>query len=216
MDSAEKILRTKYGFEKPFKPDPLALRAMHFIKNGTNLLDAGCGEGADSVFYADQGFEVIAIDENREYLNGLRSFAIDHELSNLEIKETNLLEFQYPKNYYDVISCLLVGCCMKKSEFQQLLPLLKDSVKRGGYIIMSLRNYLDAEFQEYTQTEKMIEPNTFRKKDDCCKIRYYIEKDQLRKSFSEFDIIYYFEGCTPDKYEDVDMHGDSYIICRKK
>jgi hypothetical protein len=80
---------------------------------------------------------------------------------------------------------------------------------------MSLRNYLDPEFKEYLPTEEMIEPNTFRKKEDCCKIRYYIEKGRLRQHFTDFEILYYYEGLVPDKYQEVPKHGDSYIICRR-
>lgn len=80
---------------------------------------------------------------------------------------------------------------------------------------MSLRNYLDEEFNEYASSEKMIEPNTFRKKEDCCKIRYFIEKGKLRESFSDFEVVYYYEGYAPDKYGEVAQHGDSHIICRK-
>jgi len=81
---------------------------------------------------------------------------------------------------------------------------------------MSLRNYLDPDFKEYCSTEKMIEPNTYLKKEDCCKIRYFIEKDRLREVFEDFEILYYYEGLKPDKYQEVPKHGDAYIICSRK
>ena len=80
---------------------------------------------------------------------------------------------------------------------------------------MSLRNYLDPEFADYVASERMIEPNSFRKREDCCKIRYYIEKNRLREVFKDFEILYYYEGYAPDKYKEVSKHGDSYVICKK-
>jgi tellurite methyltransferase len=215
MSISDNRLRNKYGFEYPFKRDPLAEKALRYLKNSEHLLDVGCGEGADSVFFAKKGFQVTAIDSNNIYLSRLRAFIGDKRFTNISIKCGNVIDYPYRKNFYDVISCLLVGCCMKRSDFEKLLTVLKQTIKRSGIIIMSLRNYLDPEFTDYVSTETMIEPNTFRKREDCCKIRYFIEKNRLRELFSDFDILYYYEGPAPDKYREVAEHGDSYIICKK-
>jgi len=61
---------------------------------------------------------------------------------------------------------------MRRSEFEKMLLSIKQAVKPKGVIIMSLRNYLDPEFEEYSSTDEMIEPNTYFKKDACCEIRY--------------------------------------------
>ena len=215
MNYSATILKNKYGFENPFTPDQLSKKALRFLKGSKNLLDIGCGEGADSVFYAKKGFQVTAIDNNKIYLKRFRAFQKDNELANISIRCTDVLSHHYPSNRYDAVNCLLVGCCMKRSDFEKLLVTVKQTVKPGGIIIMSLRNYLDPEFEVYSSTEKMIEPNSFRKKEDCCKIRYYIEKKRLREVFEDFEILYYYEGLAPDKYKEVPKHGDSYIICRK-
>ncbi|RLD28650.1 MAG: hypothetical protein DRI70_03245 [Bacteroidetes bacterium] len=208
-------LSEKYGFESPFKPDPLAKKALSSIKSGKHLLDIGCGEGADSVFFAKKGFQVEALDNNNDYLSRFRAIKKDQDLSNISIRNCDVISYKYPPGHYDVINCLLVGCCMKRSEFEKMLASIKQAVKPKGIIIMSLRNYLDPEFVEYSLTEKTIEPNTFLKKDDCCKIRYYIEEGRLRYLFEDYEIHFYFEGLAPDKYEEIPEHGDSYIICSR-
>lgn len=215
MSVSDKRLRNKYGFEYPFEADPLARKTLRYLKDRNYLLDVGCGEGADSVFFAKKGFGVTAIDSNKIYLSRLRAFIADKECTNISVKCGDVIDFPYRQNFYDVINCLLVGCCMKRSDFDRLLITLKQTVKRSGIIIMSLRNYLDSEFTDYVSTERMIEPNTFRKREDCCKIRYFIEKGRLRECFADFEILYYYEGYAPDKYKEVQKHGDSYIICKK-
>jgi 2-polyprenyl-3-methyl-5-hydroxy-6-metoxy-1,4-benzoquinol methylase len=215
MSSAATVSRNKYGFEYPFKHDPLSAKALRYIKGARYLLDVGCGEGADAVFYAKKGFHVTAIDSNKIYLSRLRAYKTDHQLSNISIKFGDVIHHRYRQQFYDVINCLLVGCCMKRSDFEALVTVVKQTVKHNGTIILSLRNYLDPEYTDYVSTEKMIEPNTFRKREDCCKIRYFIEKNRLRECFAGFEILYYYEGHTADKYKEVEMHGDSCIICRK-
>jgi len=216
MKTSVSKLRNKYGFENPVKPDPLSGKALRYLKGGKHLLDVGCGEGADSIFFAKKGFQVTAIDSNKIYLSRLHAFAGDKNLTNISIKYGDVIDYQYRQNFYDVIICLLVGCCMKQSDFEKLVIALKQTIRRTGIIIMSLRNYLDPEFADYIATERMIEPNTFRVKEDCCKINYFIEKNRLRESFANFEILYYYEGYAPDKYRKVPKHGDSYIICKNK
>ena len=63
MGKLEEIQK-KYDFEYPFKADPLAIKALDYINNGKYLLDIGCGEGADSVFFAKKGLQVVAVDTN--------------------------------------------------------------------------------------------------------------------------------------------------------
>jgi hypothetical protein len=156
------------------------------------------------------------LDNNEKHLDRLQAFINDNSLTYASVMNANVLDFQYPKNYYDVISCILVGCCMSRSDFEKLLVALKLTVKKGGIIIMSLRNYLDPQFKAYVSAETMIEPNTFNKVDSCCEIRYYIEKNRLHECFLDFEILYYYEGLAKDKYEEIQQHGDSYIICKKK
>ena len=159
---------------------------------------------------------VTAVDGDELYLKKFRTLKNDFGLSNISIKCTDLTTFSYPVDHYDAVSCLLVGCCMKKSDFEKMLIPLKRSLKHGGIVVMSLRNYRDPEMAEYLTTEKMIEPNTFFKKDDCCKIRYYIEKRRLRALFDGFEILYYYEGLQRDKYGEVEKYSDSNIICTKR
>lgn len=216
MGNSSEILKKQFGFELPFKPDPLARKSLQYIKGKKRLLDTGCGEGPDSVFFAKKGFQVTAFDANGSYLKPFRKFRAHHNLSGITIQRRDAIKYRYPRNYYDVINCLLVICCMKRSEFAKILKPLKQSVKPGGVIIMSALNYLDPELNKYRSSQKMIELNTFRHKENCCRFTYFIEKGRLRKEFSDFEILYYFEGYVPCKYNEHPRHGVSNIICRRK
>lgn len=207
-------LQKKYGFEHPFITDPLVRRAIRY-RNGSTVLDVGCGEGADSVYYAKKGFSVAAIDLNAAYLRRLRAYRDDHDISGLSVIRHNVVTYRYPPGAYDVVSCILVVCCMKRSEFERVVPKLKRAVRPGGIVVMSARNYLDPELPDYQRASRELEPNTFPHKEDCCNYVYFLEKGRLRGMFADFTILYYYEGCAPCKYKEHPKHGDSYIICRR-
>ena len=210
-------LKEQYGFENPFIPDPLVRKAIRYCK-GAKVLDVGCGEGADSVYYAKHGFAVTAIDNNRTYLKRLRSYLRDNRIPGVSVSFHDVVTYRYPRNRFDVVSCILVICCMKKSEFERMIIPLKQCVKPGGTIILSARNYLDPELREYRKSEKVIEPNTYRHKAKCrhqCTYVYFVEKNMVKKAFEDFEILYYYEGYAPCKYGEHPKHGDTYIVCRR-
>ncbi len=205
----------KYSFENPFKTDPLLRRAFPFIKDRKKALDIGCGEGADSVFLAKKGFLVQAIDNDKTALTRFKAYRYDHKLSDIRIQKHDVVRFPYKESAFDVINCLLLICCMRKSDFRKLLQPMKRALKPGGIIILSSRNYLDPKLKEYHATEKMIEPNTFIKKDDCCRIAYFVEKNELKNAFKDLEILYHFEGMVPCKHKKHGDHGETHIICRR-
>ena len=207
-------VEVRYGFENPFVPDPLLKKALRYCR-GEKVLDVGCGEGADSAYFAKKGFNVTAIDRNDEHLSRFRKYKRENNLPSITIRQQDVRTFGFPANMYDVISSLLVVCCMKRSEFGKTSDKIKRSVKRGGIVIMSSRNYLDPELQDYADKQRMIEPNTFQSKDGCCKFVYFIEKGRLREMFDDFEVLYYFEGYKPCKYHEHPRHGDSLLICRR-
>ncbi|HUL44074.1 MAG TPA: class I SAM-dependent methyltransferase [Bacteroidota bacterium] len=213
--STRRSIEKVYGFENPFKPDPLTRKAARFLRKPGCMLEVGCGEGADSVFFARRGWTVRSFDKNADQLRRFRRFRRDHRLSKITILNSDALRHRFEPNRFDAVLCILVLCCMKRSEFEALLGPLRNSVKLGGFIVASARNYLDPEFKKFRTSERMIERNTFKDPDECCRFLYFFEKDQMRRSFPDFEILHYREGHGPCKYGEHQFHGDSEIICRR-
>ncbi|MGH8104307.1 MAG: class I SAM-dependent methyltransferase [bacterium] len=209
-------LKTRYGFMNPFKPDPLSHKVVNYCNRG-HLLDVGCGEGADSAFFARRGFRVTAFDANADYIKRFRAYARDHDLSQIAIRRQNAVTYRYPRAAFDAVISFLVFCCMKRSEFERVLEPVKRAVRPGGIVAIAVRNALDPEFKELQEKEKPVEQNTYHDADDCCKFLYFFEPGRLRDSFNDFEVLYYFEGTVPCKYKEAGhkSHGDSHIIARR-
>ena len=206
----------KYGFENPFKVDPLIRRAMKFLPPGGTLLDVGCGEGADSVYLARKGFSVTALDRNAGWLRRLRRYCAGEDVPPMTIRHRNVVTYDYPRNAFDAVISILAVCCMKRSDVARLIPKLRRTVKPGGIVVMSARNYLDPEYHDYCRDGCCVEANTFRNQDYCCNFIYFLERARLRELFEGFRVHYYYEGFAPCKYGEHPKHGDSYIICRRQ
>ena len=56
-------------------PTILALEAHELIKNNsiTNILELGCGQGRDSLFFANLGYDVVATDISENAINFIKT-----------------------------------------------------------------------------------------------------------------------------------------------
>ena len=58
----QKYLRTPHEYIWGREPSSFAREAAEFLPRGARVLELGCGEGRDSVFFGSLGFEVIGVD----------------------------------------------------------------------------------------------------------------------------------------------------------
>ena len=62
-------------------PSGFAKEVVALIPEGGRILDLGCGEGRDSVYFASCGFEVTALDISRAGLEKAQRLAEEHEVT---------------------------------------------------------------------------------------------------------------------------------------
>ncbi|MBZ1348379.1 MAG: methyltransferase domain-containing protein [Candidatus Nealsonbacteria bacterium] len=82
-----------------------AKRSFSEIKNKPliSLLDIGCGIGVDSIFFAQNGLKVTAVDFSE---SGIRKFkqTIEHKkIKNIILLQEDISDFKFPPNSFDVV-----------------------------------------------------------------------------------------------------------------
>ena len=106
-------------------------------------LDVACGSGRHALHLAKNGFDVDAIDRDRESLATLSTAAAQQHLTHLAVKEVDLERAtderpEFPSNTYDVI---LVSFYLHRP----LFPWLVDALKPKGVLLyetFTIENYL--------------------------------------------------------------------------
>jgi dihydroneopterin aldolase len=105
-------------------------------------LDVACGSGRHALYLAANGFEVDAIDRDRESLATLSAAAAQRHLSHFAVKEVDLERTtderpEFPANAYDVV---LVSFYLHRP----LFPWLIDALKPKGVLLyetFTIENY---------------------------------------------------------------------------
>jgi len=150
-------------------PHPLIRQIWQQLPAGCNVLDLGCGSGRDTLFLAQQGFHVTAVDRSPEVIQQLQFTANQLALKNIRTICHSIDTLTLPDPSYELINMANVLHFLAKETAIELLDRVKNSLPSGGQIIIQAFTTKDVLFQ--TRRHKA-----------------YFETEELRTLFADFDI----------------------------
>lgn len=129
----------------PGSPSPFAKEIIKYLSPNTTLLELGCGNGRDAVFFSDHGIQVTGIDQalteidylNKEYVNENLKFVCD-DFTKI-IKLNGLFDSIYSRFTFHAIS--------EKQE-NHVLQWTRKNLSPGGLFFLEVRSIKDKLFQE--------------------------------------------------------------------
>ena len=106
---------------------------------GTNVLDAGCGNGWLSVCAWEKGFNVYSLDVGESEIGEI-SFLLRSGNADVELARASLLTLPYVDSFFDSIMC--VNVLEHVSEVEKAVLEMKRVLKGGGRLIIVVPNGL--------------------------------------------------------------------------
>ena len=99
---------------------------------GARILDFGCGAGRDAKYFAEKGYEVVAIDGSEELCKIANQFTgvVAHQMFFGELDETG--------EYDGIWACASI-LHLRKEELIDIIPRMIRAVKTEGYLYMSFK-----------------------------------------------------------------------------
>lgn len=132
------------------EPTVDVVRAVKYVQqfNGVNnepvALDIGAGDGRNSLYLAENGFHLIAVDAAQEAITRLEKRL--HKFPDVQLVCTDLLEFDYPHDIELLVASYIVH--LLPEPFDRLNE-WSESVCPGGFIVVSSRGRLHFDPPEY-------------------------------------------------------------------
>ncbi|MFJ5159592.1 tellurite resistance methyltransferase TehB [Pantoea sp. NPDC088449] len=118
----------KYGLT-PTHSEVLA--ALPHLEVG-KALDLGCGQGRNSLFLNQHGFEVTAWDSNPTSLDRLNSIIAEENLQNIHTELCDLNSVRFNGDYQFVLSTVVM-MFLQPSTIPQLIADMQASTRKYGY-----------------------------------------------------------------------------------
>ncbi len=111
--------------ERPF------LKIVRAMRLGGRLLDIGCGYGRASLRFADAGFEVTGIDNNRDAVRKFNRFARERNLPARAFYR-NVSRYNLGTQEWNAIVCEYVFQALQREQAEDLLQRIQGTTKKGG------------------------------------------------------------------------------------
>lgn len=133
--SAENPSRTpEMKFSDFWEPEEKVVELSKLLKSGT-VLDLGAGQGRDSIFLAEKGFDVTAVEREHSQVEILETKNANLE-NKVKIEEVDLKDFKSDQQY-DVVICDMVLHFMTPEDVVATIQRIQDMTKEGGYNIVT-------------------------------------------------------------------------------
>ncbi|MBN2093080.1 class I SAM-dependent methyltransferase, partial [candidate division KSB1 bacterium] len=109
------------------------------------ILDAGCGYGGKTIYYAEQGGKhVIGVDLDEKHINYALEYAAKKNFPNVEFKVANLANLPFESDKFDVILLNDVVEHIKRPILIDVLKECKRVLKKGGRIFIEFPPWTSA------------------------------------------------------------------------
>ncbi|NJC70618.1 class I SAM-dependent methyltransferase [Planosporangium thailandense] len=118
------------------RPNPLLVREVASLAPGT-ALDLGCGEGADAIWLAKQGWRVTAVDIAATALRRAAARATEAGVRDRIVWERHDLSQSFPAGLFDLVSAQFFHSPVAVAdEREKILRRAADAVAPGGVLLI--------------------------------------------------------------------------------
>ena len=172
------------------EPSKFALMCYEDFKHKVKkILELGCGQGRDSIFFASKGLEVSAIDSSKVAIENLTAKTKEISL-NLYLKNINAVKgLPFHNNHFDAIySHMFYNMDFSDDELKFLFSETKRVLKNKGLLSFSVRSDKDIMYNKGTKVaDNIYDINGFH-------IRFFTEEDIKFFINNNFEIEKIIEG----------------------
>ncbi len=178
-----------------------------------HALDLGAGDGMATLWLAESGFKVDAVEKDPEACRRLREASIG---LNVDIYPKDVLEFVFPQEMYSLILASAVLHFIKPTDLWALADRIVAALVSGGFLIAEVLTTDDPGYDVlHVSGAEQIEPNTFELSSSEGVIHYFAPTE-LRRTFSTLEILLYEETRRRDIQDPVGYRAGASLVARKR
>lgn len=180
--------------------ETILMRFADGLTRGSVVLDIGAGQGRNSVFLAERGFTVHALEPSKVASNALEQLAGKRRLS-MEVFSTAFERFDPPVEQYAGILVFGLIPDLDWPSIHKLLSRIHEWSGRGSLIWVTGFTTQDPAYDRHSSHWETLGKHSFRGPGGV--VRTYLEPGQIVTVFGKYSVQHHREGLGP-----VHRHGD--------
>jgi trans-aconitate methyltransferase len=175
-------------------------------------LDLGAGAGDATLWLADRGFKVDAVERDEQISRDLIQACEGQEV---EIYNCDVIEFKFPHERYSVINASAILHFIKPTDLWSIADRLVAALVPGGFLIAEALTTDDPGYEAlHLSGQEQIEPNTF-SLPSVEGVIHYFEPGELSRIFSSLEVTLYEETRRKDEEDPVGFRAGASLVARK-
>ena len=121
--------------DAPRKPNELLVREADALTPGT-VLDLGCAEGGDAIWFAERGWRVTAVDVSKTALDRAATHARNAGVADRIDWQRHDLARSFPEGVFDLVSAQFLHSPAEPEERVGILRKATEAVAPGGLLLI--------------------------------------------------------------------------------
>jgi cyclopropane fatty-acyl-phospholipid synthase-like methyltransferase len=134
--------------DKPFKPSPFAEFVLSYIEKEKKLIELGCGNGRDSIYFAEQkDINILALDQAEAEIDFLnRNFNYDNLIfSSEDFTDLSIVE------KFDYVYSRFTFHYISEEQENNVLKWIKSNLNKDGLFFIEARSIKDDLYRQGIQ-----------------------------------------------------------------
>lgn len=195
------------------EPSDKAYYLLHRWKNNNRqrLLDLGCGVGRHAIFFAENGFEVDAIDLSESAVIQLNEFCENNGLK-INTKIGDMADLPYESSSFDYLLAYHTIFHTDGTGIKKVISEIHRVLSNDGEVFLTFNSKNNPDF--HNPTNMKVDDNTIVKTEGIEKDipHYYVDEEEIKNLISKFKIISFYQ-CESIKENE---HSWYYCVLAKK
>ncbi len=193
-------------------PDLVLMQYLDLIPKGV-ALDLGSGEGRNTIFLAEQGFEVDAFDRKEDAVANLQALAQEEKLAIRAIKN-ELTTLTIIPNRYSLALIAWVLMFLRRGEREGLVKMTLRGLVPGGYLYLGVFSTEDPGYELCKNQFEEIEERTFYVPKRKMTVHYFIP-EEVKALLKGLELISFTESYQMDNsHGELHYHGRIEVLAR--
>ena len=172
------------------KPEKILVEYADLIDRSGSVVDIGAGQGRNSFFLAETGFNVIAVDNSETACEILRG-ATKKYSKQFTVEQTDVKNYFWKGGLCSAVLLFGIFQEMPIGEIRNLISTISGWLAEGGYVFVTAFTDNDPSFSRYSAESNETDGPSLILKEGAC--RTFFRQDELMDIFSAYHPAHYRE-----------------------